>query len=142
VCAVKAPGFGENRKNNLQDIATLTGGQVRAGGCRLLGAGGVGPSLCVSSRTRMLSQGAEEQPAVLHAGTSEMSAEMQAGTSVLTQLSAQKFPALYKSILTRANCPTTQPQLVTEELGMVMEKLELTSLTLNLALTAPLHNPS
>eukprot|EP00967_Tisochrysis_lutea_P110012 scaffold171636_cov23-Tisochrysis_lutea.AAC.1 len=28
VCAVKAPGFGENRKNNLMDIATLTGGQV------------------------------------------------------------------------------------------------------------------
>jgi chaperonin GroEL len=28
VCAVKAPGFGENRKNNLQDIAVLTGGQV------------------------------------------------------------------------------------------------------------------
>lgn len=26
--AVKAPGFGENRKNNLQDIATLTGAQV------------------------------------------------------------------------------------------------------------------
>lgn len=26
--AVKAPGFGENRKNNLQDIAVLTGGQV------------------------------------------------------------------------------------------------------------------
>jgi hypothetical protein len=26
VCAVKAPGFGENRKANLQDIATLTGG--------------------------------------------------------------------------------------------------------------------
>jgi len=28
VVAVKAPGFGDNRKNNLQDIATLTGGQV------------------------------------------------------------------------------------------------------------------
>jgi len=28
VVAVKAPGFGENRQNNLQDIATLTGGQV------------------------------------------------------------------------------------------------------------------
>ena len=28
VCAVKAPGFGENRKANLQDIAVLTGGQV------------------------------------------------------------------------------------------------------------------
>jgi len=28
VCAVKAPGFGENRKANLQDIAILTGGQV------------------------------------------------------------------------------------------------------------------
>lgn len=26
--AVKAPGFGENRKNNLRDIAVLTGGQV------------------------------------------------------------------------------------------------------------------
>lgn len=29
VCAVKAPGFGDNRKANLQDIAVLTGGQVR-----------------------------------------------------------------------------------------------------------------
>lgn len=28
VVAVKAPGFGENRKANLQDIAILTGGQV------------------------------------------------------------------------------------------------------------------
>jgi chaperonin GroEL len=28
VCAVKAPGFGDNRKNSLQDIATLTGGEV------------------------------------------------------------------------------------------------------------------
>ena len=28
-CAVKAPGFGDSRKNNLQDIAVLTGGQVR-----------------------------------------------------------------------------------------------------------------
>jgi hypothetical protein len=29
VCAVKAPGFGENRKANLQDLAILTGGEVR-----------------------------------------------------------------------------------------------------------------
>jgi len=28
VCAVKAPGFGDIRKNNLRDMATLTGGQV------------------------------------------------------------------------------------------------------------------
>ncbi|KFK31073.1 hypothetical protein AALP_AA6G064700 [Arabis alpina] len=28
VCAVKAPGFGENRKANLSDLATLTGAQV------------------------------------------------------------------------------------------------------------------
>lgn len=28
LCAVKAPGFGDNRKANLQDIAALTGGQV------------------------------------------------------------------------------------------------------------------
>lgn len=28
ICAVKAPGFGDNRKANLQDIAVLTGGQV------------------------------------------------------------------------------------------------------------------
>ncbi|KAL7105668.1 hypothetical protein ACP275_07G058300 [Erythranthe tilingii] len=28
VCAVKAPGFGENRKSNMQDLAVLTGGQV------------------------------------------------------------------------------------------------------------------
>ena len=28
VCAVKAPGFGDNRKANLQDIAELTGGTV------------------------------------------------------------------------------------------------------------------
>lgn len=28
ICAVKAPGFGDNRKANLQDIATLTGGTV------------------------------------------------------------------------------------------------------------------
>ncbi|XP_068661272.1 chaperonin CPN60-2, mitochondrial [Aristolochia californica] len=28
VCAVKAPGFGENRKANLQDLATLTGGNI------------------------------------------------------------------------------------------------------------------
>merc|ERR1712087_309366 len=28
VCAVKAPGFGDNRKNNLRDMAILTGGSV------------------------------------------------------------------------------------------------------------------
>ncbi|CAA7403290.1 unnamed protein product [Spirodela intermedia] len=28
VCAIKAPGFGENRKANLQDLAILTGGDV------------------------------------------------------------------------------------------------------------------
>ena len=28
VAAIKAPGFGENRKSNLQDIAVLTGGEV------------------------------------------------------------------------------------------------------------------
>ena len=28
ICAVKAPGFGDNRKANLQDIAILTGGVV------------------------------------------------------------------------------------------------------------------
>ncbi|KAF5820183.1 putative chaperonin Cpn60/TCP-1 family, groEL-like apical domain superfamily [Helianthus annuus] len=28
VCAIKAPGFGENRKANMQDLATLTGGQL------------------------------------------------------------------------------------------------------------------
>jgi chaperonin GroEL len=31
VCAVKAPGFGDNRKANLQDIAVLTGAQVIQG---------------------------------------------------------------------------------------------------------------
>ncbi len=30
VCAVKAPGFGDRRKENLKDIAVLTGGQVIA----------------------------------------------------------------------------------------------------------------
>lgn len=29
VCAIKAPGFGENRKAGLQDLAVLTGGEVR-----------------------------------------------------------------------------------------------------------------
>lgn len=28
VCAIKASGFGENRKSNLQDFVALTGGQV------------------------------------------------------------------------------------------------------------------
>merc|ERR1719353_1177230 len=28
ICAVKAPGFGDNRKANLQDIAVLTGATV------------------------------------------------------------------------------------------------------------------
>eukprot|EP00485_Elphidium_margaritaceum_P005663 CAMPEP_0202686398 /NCGR_PEP_ID=MMETSP1385-20130828/2196_1 /ASSEMBLY_ACC=CAM_ASM_000861 /TAXON_ID=933848 /ORGANISM="Elphidium margaritaceum" /LENGTH=561 /DNA_ID=CAMNT_0049340963 /DNA_START=176 /DNA_END=1862 /DNA_ORIENTATION=- len=28
ICAIKAPGFGDNRKNNLRDMAVLTGGQV------------------------------------------------------------------------------------------------------------------
>ncbi|XP_059652342.1 chaperonin CPN60-2, mitochondrial [Cornus florida] len=28
VCAIKAPGFGENRKSNMQDLATLTGGEL------------------------------------------------------------------------------------------------------------------
>ncbi|KAM7252806.1 hypothetical protein ACFE04_025424 [Oxalis oulophora] len=28
ICAIKAPGYGENRKANMQDLATLTGGEV------------------------------------------------------------------------------------------------------------------
>jgi len=28
VCSIKAPGFGENRKAILQDLAALTGGEV------------------------------------------------------------------------------------------------------------------
>lgn len=28
ICAIKAPGFGENRKSNLLDLTILTGGQV------------------------------------------------------------------------------------------------------------------
>jgi chaperonin GroEL (HSP60 family) len=32
VCAIKAPGFGENRKAGLQDLATLTGGEVGSSG--------------------------------------------------------------------------------------------------------------
>ncbi|XP_030962410.1 chaperonin CPN60-like 2, mitochondrial isoform X2 [Quercus robur] len=28
VCAIKAPGFGENRRANLDDLAILTGGEV------------------------------------------------------------------------------------------------------------------
>ncbi|CAK9191591.1 unnamed protein product [Sphagnum troendelagicum] len=31
VCAFKAPGFGENRKGNLQDLAIVTGGQLISG---------------------------------------------------------------------------------------------------------------
>ncbi|XP_057426667.1 chaperonin CPN60-2, mitochondrial-like [Lotus japonicus] len=31
VCAIKAPGFGENRKSGLQDLAVLTGGQLITG---------------------------------------------------------------------------------------------------------------
>lgn len=30
VCAVKAPGFGDNRKNTLRDMAIATGGVVSA----------------------------------------------------------------------------------------------------------------
>jgi len=30
VCAVKAPGFGDNRKNSLHDMAVATGGMVRS----------------------------------------------------------------------------------------------------------------
>ncbi len=28
VCTIRAPGFGESRKANLQDLAVVTGGQV------------------------------------------------------------------------------------------------------------------
>lgn len=34
LAAVKAPGFGDNRKNNLQDIAVLTGAEVGHLFCR------------------------------------------------------------------------------------------------------------
>jgi chaperonin GroEL len=29
ICAVKAPGFGDNRKAMLQDLAVITGGTIR-----------------------------------------------------------------------------------------------------------------
>lgn len=32
LCAIKAPGFGENRKAGLQDLAILTGGEVGSSG--------------------------------------------------------------------------------------------------------------
>ncbi|KAF6157037.1 hypothetical protein GIB67_041498 [Kingdonia uniflora] len=31
VCAIKAPGFGENRRRNLEDLAVITGGEVITG---------------------------------------------------------------------------------------------------------------
>ena len=34
ICAVKAPGFGDRRKEMLQDIAILTGGQAHLRGAR------------------------------------------------------------------------------------------------------------
>ena len=55
ICAVKAPGFGDNRKANLQDIAVLTGGQVRA---KLLSHSirkGFGSKLGAAAPARMLS---------------------------------------------------------------------------------------
>ena len=36
VAAVKAPGFGDNRKATLQDIAIITGGTVISGACMIL----------------------------------------------------------------------------------------------------------
>jgi len=51
VCAVKAPGFGDNRKANLQDIAVLTGGTVSGEGIGYgssgLGAAGLGGRIVV-----------------------------------------------------------------------------------------------
>ena len=51
VCAVKAPGFGDNRKANLQDIAVLTGGTVSGEGMVSslsgLGAAGLGGVMVV-----------------------------------------------------------------------------------------------
>ncbi|XP_010242227.1 PREDICTED: chaperonin CPN60-like 2, mitochondrial [Nelumbo nucifera] len=35
VCAIKAPGFGENRRANLEDLAILTGGEVISEDCGL-----------------------------------------------------------------------------------------------------------
>ena len=42
VCAVKAPGFGDNRKNTLRDMAIASGGIVRTTALCLCG------NLCVS----------------------------------------------------------------------------------------------
>ncbi len=42
VCAVKAPGFGDNRKANLQDIAVLTGGQVSSVLCLAIAPSSMG----------------------------------------------------------------------------------------------------
>ncbi len=35
VCAVKAPGFGDNRKNTLRDMAVSTGSVVRSNSSHL-----------------------------------------------------------------------------------------------------------
>lgn len=45
VCAVKAPGFGDNRKNTLRDMAIATGGVVSAIDDLILGL--IIQSICV-----------------------------------------------------------------------------------------------
>ena len=54
VCAVKAPGFGDNRKANLQDIAVLTGGQVSSDLCLIIPLASMNASAVMVLITNML----------------------------------------------------------------------------------------
>lgn len=70
VCAVKAPGFGENRKANLGDIATLTGGEVVTEdlGLKLekieLGMLGAAKKVTITKDDTIILHGAGEKPSI------------------------------------------------------------------------------
>jgi chaperonin GroEL len=76
VCAVKAPGFGDNRKANLQDIAELTGGLVISEDVGLITItkdntmilGGAGTKEAIAERCQAIRDQIERVWAMLGAG--------------------------------------------------------------------------
>ncbi len=151
LCAVKAPGFGENRKNNLEDLAVLTGGQV----CALIAV--LGPETERSSQLRLRAvSGARlhivlPQPLTLPSGS--MFLLHQAITVHCLRRRGQDDRLWLQSPATRprpldvrltstrpapdwgssnaSSCSTTMRisvQVISEELGMKLENVDLSQL--------------
>ena len=123
LAAVKAPGFGDNRKSNLQDIATLTGGTVRRPPRLLLWM------LTVFAPWPACRAGSVTQPAAaswLLVGRPVLVASLQLRHRPPT---VQRVSCCHGADLHEPYSTLTNPaQVVSEDAGLALDKLDLNAL--------------